>query len=152
MHIILYKPQIPQNTGNIIRTCVATNTKLTLITPIAFKTDTKSLRRAGLDYAKDFNINLSNSLEEILQNEDHFYFFSSKVKKRYDQVQYSNKTCLIFGSETQGLADWIFEMYPDRIVNIPIRNESRCLNLSNAVNIGLYEAQRQQNFQSIINS
>lgn len=146
MHIILYQPEIPQNTGNIIRTCVATNCKLTLITPIGFQTDAKSLRRAGLDYVKDFKINLSPCLKTEIQKAETFYFFSSKCKKRYDQNQYEISSTLIFGSETKGLPKWVFETYPDKILNIPINNKSRCLNLSNAANIALYEALRQNNF------
>jgi tRNA (cytidine/uridine-2'-O-)-methyltransferase len=149
MHIVLYQPQIPQNTGNIIRTCVATNTKLTLIEPIAFNTDTKSLRRAGLDYIKDFTIHKSNSLEDILKDADEVYFFSSKCEKRYDKVNYSSNVTLVFGSETSGLDSWIHEKYAAQYVNIPISKKSRCLNLSNAVNIALYEALRQQDFATI---
>ena len=146
MHIILYKPQIPQNTGNIIRTCVATNTKLTLIEPISFQADAKALRRAGLDYVKDFTIHKSSSLELAIGNCNKAFFFSSKATKHYDSASYPTNATLVFGSETSGLCDWIHRKYKKQFVRIPIAKKSRCLNLSNAVAIALYEALRQHQF------
>lgn len=147
MEIILYQPQIPQNTGNIIRTCSVTGAKLTLVQPLGFSLSEKNLRRAGLDYHNEVEINLIDDLMKYLEDcKKNFYFFSSKVSRSYTEINYQNEDLLIFGSETFGLDDVFFERFPDHFVTIPMAQNARCLNLSNSVSIGLYEALRQENF------
>lgn len=146
MQIILYKPQIPQNTGNIIRTCFLTDTALSIVTPAAFSLSDKSLKRAGLDYFKDLEIEKISDLESYLSDKNSFYFFSSKANKSYSDISYEKKSILIFGSETDGLPKMFFDKYKKNFVTIPMKKNSRCLNLSNSVAIGLYEALRQNNF------
>jgi tRNA (cytidine/uridine-2'-O-)-methyltransferase len=150
MEIILFQPQIPQNTGNVVRTCSVTNTQLTLVGPLGFSTSSRMLKRAGLDYWDDANIQIVDNLETYLLNKKPaFYFFSSKATKSYHEVSYQSNDILIFGSETSGLPSTFFTKWPSQFVTIPILNQSRCLNLSNSVCIGLFEALRQQNFASL---
>jgi len=146
MKIILFKPEIPQNTGNIIRTCFLTNTSLSIVIPASFSLSDKNLKRAGLDYFKDVNLEKIDDLEKYLIDKESFYFFSSKAQKKYTEVEYTKNSILIFGSETSGLPNIFFEKYSSNFVTIPMKENSRCLNLSNTVAIGLYEALRQNNF------
>jgi tRNA (cytidine/uridine-2'-O-)-methyltransferase len=145
MKIILYKPEIPQNTGNIIRTCNVTNTKLSIVTPASFSFSKRQLKRASLDYFQ-FEIEKIDDLEKYLEDKKNFYFFSSKAKKKYSDVKYEKDSILIFGNETSGLPDIFLEKYFDKFVTIPMKKDARCLNLSNSVSIALYEAKRQNNF------
>lgn len=143
--IILYQPQIPQNTGNIVRTCSATGSRLRLVPPLGFRTEDKDLKRAGLDYwdgvdvatLEDFPAFLAKAPRESL------FFFSSHAKQSHFEGTYPENSFLIFGSETKGLPDWIHKEYSDRFFCIPMIEKTRCLNLSNSVAIGLYEAIRQ---------
>ncbi|MBN2479440.1 MAG: tRNA (cytidine(34)-2'-O)-methyltransferase [Parachlamydiales bacterium] len=148
MKIILFRPEIPQNTGNILRTCFLTNTKLSIVTPASFSLNQKHLKRAGLDYFKDFEIETIDDLDEYLlkNNKSSFYFFSSKASKYYTDVEYKEDTTLIFGNETSGLPKTYYEKYSDKFLTIPMKKDARCLNLSNSVAIALYEAQRQTGF------
>jgi len=147
MHIILYQPQIPQNTGNIIRSCKALNAKLTLVRPIGFSLNARQMKRAGLDYHNDVEIELIDDLESYLKElTKPFYFFSSKVSQSYSDVKYESDAVLIFGSETTGLPQHLFDTYHDRFVTLPMAEGARCLNLSNTVAIAAYEMQRQLNF------
>lgn len=147
MEIVLYQPQIPQNSGNIIRTCSVTNASLTLVRPLGFSLSEKKFRRAGLDYHTEVNIQVIDDLFEYLKNTDkNFYFLSSKAKASYTDIVYTNNDILIFGSETSGLDPKFFELYHYRFITIPMAPKSRCLNLSNSVSIVLYEALRQNNF------
>ena len=146
MEIILFQPEIPQNTGNIIRTCSVTNSSLTLVRPLSFSLSEKNLKRAGLDYFNEVIINKIDDLESYLQNKKSFFFFSSKVKTPYTQMIYPQDSILIFGNETSGLPEDFFKKYPERFVTIPMKKNSRCLNLSNSVAIGIYEVLRQNNF------
>jgi|SRR3972149_6419182 len=146
MKVILFNPQIPQNTGNIIRTCFLTNTELYLVPPIGFSTSQKHLKRASLDYFEDFKIEKIEDLDLFLESQKSYYFFSSKATKRYDEINYEKETCLIFGSETSGLPKTYFEKYTDKFITIPMKKDSRCLNLSNSVSIALYEGLRQMSF------
>lgn len=147
MHIILYQPQIPQNTGNIIRTCKAVNAKLSLVTPLGFSLSARHMKRAGLDYCKDTIIELIDDLHSYLEQTDKiFFFFSSKVKKSFTDIDYPHNPILIFGSETSGLPSSFLEQYPDRFVTLPMAREARCLNLSNTVAIAAYEVCRQKYF------
>ena len=148
MKIILYQPEIPQNTGNIVRTCRVVGAALILIRPLGFATCSRMLKRAGLDYWDGVDVQERDDLENYLSTcPNNCYFFSSKAKKYYTDVAYDLHSELIFGSETKGLPPIFFNKWPDRFVTIPMQNDTRCLNLSNAVAIALYEAKRQHNFQ-----
>ncbi len=147
MHVILYHPQIPPNTGNIIRTCMATNTLLSLVPPLGFSLSNKYLKRAGIDYYDSMKINIIEDLYTFLKNtKNNFYFFSSKVKNLYTSKKYTTNSILIFGSEIEGLDPIFFQTWPSAFTTIPMFNSIRCLNLSNCVSIAIYEALRQQNF------
>lgn len=147
MKIILFQPEIPQNTGNIIRTCNVTSSSLILVKPLGFSTSSRMLKRSGLDYFDEVEITEIDDLLSYLENSSApFYFFSSKVKKSYSEVSYTKDALLIFGSETKGLPDIFHEKYPDHFATIPMKQNSRCLNLANSVSIVLYEGLRQQNF------
>lgn len=151
MKIILYQPQIPQNAGNIVRTCSATNTGLILVKPLGFSITDRMLKRAGLDYWEGVDVKVIDDLISYLENcQESFYFFSSKAKKYYTDVDYDESSHLIFGSETQGLPPEFWARWEDRFVKIPIQKNARCLNLSNAAAIGIYEAKRQLNFTNVI--
>ncbi len=147
MKIVLFQPEIPQNTGNIIRTCAVTNCELILVRPFSFSLSTRQLKRSGLDYFDDVNIKQIDDLELYLSSVSlPFYFFSSKATKKYSDIKYTNDSILIFGSETQGLPKLFFQKWKDKFVTIPMANNKRCLNLSNSVAIAIYEANRQQQF------
>lgn len=147
MKIILFQPEIPQNTGNIARTCSVTGTGLILVRPLGFNTSSRMLKRSGLDYWQDVDILEIDDLEIFLeQTKSPFYFFSSKTKKSYTEAKYETDALLIFGSETSGLPKIFHQKYKDRFLTIPIQENKRCLNLSNAAAIVLFEALRQQEF------
>jgi tRNA (cytidine/uridine-2'-O-)-methyltransferase len=147
MKIILYSPQIPQNTGNIARTCAATKTDLILVRPLGFSTSSRQMKRAGLDYWDRVPLEIIDDLELYLeQTQAPFYFFSSHAATPYSKVTYSPETRLIFGSETAGLPELFWKRYPERFVNIPMVPTERCLNLASSAAIALYEGLRQQNF------
>jgi len=145
MKIVLYQPQIPQNTGNIARTCAATRTGLVLVKPLGFSTNNRHLKRAGLDYWDGVEIEEIDDLNSCLQ-ETNFYFFSSKASKPYTDAVYEEKALLVFGSETEGLPSWVHEKWPDRFLTIPMIPGHRCLNLASSAAIVLYEALRQNYF------
>ncbi|MDJ0651489.1 MAG: tRNA (cytidine(34)-2'-O)-methyltransferase [Simkaniaceae bacterium] len=148
--IILYQPQIPQNTGNIVRTCHATGSNLVLVRPLGFKTDDKSLKRAGLDYWEGVKITLIDDLMGHLEKETRpFYFFSSQATAIYTQASFENGVVLIFGSESAGLPDQFVNRWPEKFLTLPMQRGSRCLNLSNAAAIALYEVLRQSHFTSL---
>jgi len=149
MKIILFQPQIPQNTGNIVRTCAVTGSELALVRPLGFSVTDRWLKRAGLDYWEGVNVTFIDDLDDFLSNTPHsFYFFSSKATRRYSDVAYAPSDLLIFGSETSGLPSQLTDKWPDRLVTIPMIPGVRCLNLATSVGIGLYEAWRQQSFVS----
>lgn len=154
MNIVLYKPEIPQNTGNIARTCGATGTTLHLIKPLGFNIDEKSVKRAGLDYWDLVDIKVYENEEEFFKTngEKDIYFVSTKGLKNYSDVKYDDNTFIVFGRETSGLPSWIHEKYRDKMVKIPMVNieKARSLNLSNAVAIVLYEGIRQNGFVDLI--
>lgn len=150
MKIVLFQPQIPQNTGNIARTCAATGSSLLLVRPLGFSTKDRWLKRAGLDYWDAVEVEEIDSLETYLENtKSPFFFFSSKTKARYTDAPYTPDSLLIFGSETAGLAPIFWEKWPDRFYTIPMREGQRCLNLANSAAVVLYEALRQTNFKTI---
>ena len=147
MKIVLYQPRIPQNAGNIIRTCAVTGSDLIMVTPLGFSTSNRMLKRAGLDYWEGVQVDMIDDLISYLESyEGNFYFLSSKVNKHYTEVEYQENDLLIFGSETDGLPDIYHERWPEKFLTIPMIPDSRCLNLSNSAAIVTYEAWRQQGF------
>lgn len=147
MKVILYQPQIPQNAGNIVRTCAVTGCDLIMVHPLGFSTSDRWLKRAGLDYWEGVNVEFIDDLEIYLdQQHSPFYFFSSKATRWHSAVTYTADSLLIFGSETSGLPDLFFERWPDRFVKLPMKPDVRCLNLATSVGVGVYEAWRQQQF------
>lgn len=143
MKIILYQPLIPQNTGNIVRTCSVTGTGLVLIHPLGFSVSDRWLKRAGLDYWEGVAVEQYDDLEKLLnETKSPFYFFSSKAERLYTDVQYTSDSMLVFGSETTGLPDHFYKKWPDRFIKIPMLDGARCLNLATSVGIGLYNAYR----------
>lgn len=150
MKIILFQPQIPQNTGNIVRTAAVTGCDLILVKPLGFSVTDRWLKRAGLDYWMGVQVDLIDDLESYLEAyPTNFYFFSSHAKKLYTEVPYDDNTALIFGSETRGLPEHYHEKWADRFVTLPMKPEKRCLNLATSVGIGVYEALRQNLFHSL---
>lgn len=151
INIVLYQPEIPQNTGNIIRLAANTGSRLHLIEPLGFKLDEKKLRRAGLDYHEFAEVFTYESWETFTQRHDgsNFYGISTKGKNLYSDVKYTIDDFLVFGPETRGLPDDIRQVLgPDRLLRIPMRPDSRSLNLSNAAAVLVYEAWRQLGFSS----
>ena len=147
MKIILFQPEIPQNTGNIVRTCSVTGTDLILVKPLGFSTSSRMLKRSGLDYWNEVNIEEIDDLLLFLESQTSpFYFFSSKASKNYTEIEYKEDAILIFGSESKGLPPIFNEKWNEKFVKIPMKENARCLNISNSVSIGIYEALRQQNF------
>lgn len=147
MKIVLYQPQIPQNTGNIVRTCAVTGSSLLLVEPLGFSVSDRWLKRAGLDYWEGVDVQKTDNLEAFLEAyKGQFWFFSSKAERRYSDVVYGKDDLLIFGSETKGLPDSFYERWPERCLTLPMVPEARCLNLATTAGIVVYEAWRQQNF------
>ena len=156
LHIVMVEPEIPQNTGNIARTCAITGAKLHLVHPLGFKIDEKSLKRAGLDYWDKLEIEEHNSLEDFLKKyspEDNDMFFATtKGKIKYTDIDYSNmdEVFVLYGKETKGLPEWLLEKYLDtKTIRIPMLATLRSLNLSNSVAIITYEILRQHNFEDL---
>ena len=151
MNIVLYEPEMPANTGNIGRTCVATNTKLHLIEPLGFKLSEKHLVRAGLDYWDKLDITYYNSQEEFFEQNAgaEFFYFSTKAEIAHSDMQYPNGAFLVFGKETKGLPEELLKANHDRCVRLPMRGMIRSLNLSNAVAVGTYEVLRQWGYPAL---
>ena len=148
LNIVLYEPEIPANTGNIGRTCVATDTRLHLIEPLGFRLDEKSLKRAGMDYWKDLDVTTYVNWEDFCEkNPDaKIYMATTKAKHVYSDVAYEPDCYIMFGKESAGIPEEILKDHPDTCVRIPMVGEIRSLNLSNSVAIVLYEALRQNQF------
>ena len=146
MHIVLFEPEIPGNTGNIARLCAATGCHLHLVRPLGFSVEDKYLKRAGLDYWHLVDIHYYDSINEVLEKFKDYpkYLLTTKGHKSYSDVSYAADSVLIFGKETAGLPAWMHEEYAEGCVRIPMISEARSLNLSNAVAIVAYEALRQQ--------
>ena len=152
MKIVLFQPQIPQNTGNVVRSCSVTGTDLILVPPFGFSLSDRWLKRAGLDYWEGVQVQTLENFEEWLDTLTvPFYFFSSHAKQLYTDVTYTRDAVLIFGSETSGLPRHFPEKYPSHFVTIPMLPDSRCLNLATSVGIGLFEAIRQAGLPPTIN-
>jgi tRNA (cytidine/uridine-2'-O-)-methyltransferase len=152
LHVVLYQPEIPQNTGNIGRSCVAAAAKLWLVKPLGFRLDEKNLRRAGLDYWQYLEwevVNDWNELTKKLPTDNHWYF-SKWGKKSYVQAEYALGDVLVFGSESAGLPGKIWNDEPDRTVRIPIRDEVRSLNLGSAAAVAIFESLRQLETKNLI--
>ena len=150
-NIALYEPEIPPNTGNIIRLCANTGCKLHLIKPLGFDLDDKKLRRAGLDYREFAKIELWDTLKKFLNESDGKRVFgvTTKGQKNYSDILFERGDILLFGPETRGLPNEILEsIAPERKIRIPMKADSRSLNLANAASIVVYEAWRQLNFES----
>ena len=146
IHVVLYEPEIPQNTGNISRTCAVTGAALHIIRPTGFEISDKTLKRAGLDYWDKLDVFYYDSYAEFCEKNpsENKFFFSAHANKYYSDVAFPDECYLIFGKETAGLPDWMHEEYAEGCVRIPMISEARSLNLSNAVAIVAYEALRQQ--------
>lgn len=153
IHVVLYQPEIPANTGNIARTCAATDTKLHLIRPLGFSTDDKMLRRAGLDYWKYVDITYYDSIEEFFEKTNGTYYLLTKFgSKNHTSLDFSNAETdhyFIFGKETTGLPSWVKDKYENTALRIPMNDNVRALNLSNTAAILIYEALRQQDYPGL---
>lgn len=152
LHIVLVEPEIPSNTGNIARTCALTGSALHLVRPLGFSVDDKHLKRAGLDYWHLVEIHYYDSFDEVLEKypNHNFFYATTKGKKRYTDVKYTDESFLVFGKETKGLPIELIQANYDRAIRIPmIPTIPRSLNLANSVNIILYEALRQLGFPNL---
>lgn len=152
MHVVLYEPEIPQNTGNIARTCAVTGLHLHLIKPLGFSVDDRHLKRAGLDYWHLLDIHYYDSFQELREKykDQTFYYATTKAKKFYTDVTYDSDDFLVFGPETRGLPKELLEANKPYCIRLPMINDARCLNLSNSVAIIVYEALRQQGFPNLV--
>lgn len=150
-NIVLVEPEIPQNTGNIARTCAATGTALHLVGPLGFSIEDRYLKRAGLDYWQYLDMTYYENLEEFFKANQgaHFYFSSTKAEHSYHEVNYPDGAFILFGKETKGLPESLLAENYDKCIRIPMLDSMRSLNLSNSVAIILYEALRQHNFQGM---
>lgn len=155
LHVVLYQPEIPANTGNIARTCAATDTTLHLIRPLGFSTDDKMLKRAGLDYWEHVNIFYYDSLDELFEkySDGEFYLITKFGEKTHSSFDYSNVDkdhFFVFGKETTGLPKDFIKQNMDRALRLPMTGNVRSLNLSNTAAILIYEALRQQNYPGLL--
>ena len=155
INILMVEPEIPQNTGNIARTCAATGVKLHLIKPLGFEISDKYLKRAGLDYWDKVEIEEHESLQDFLNKykpeENNMFYASTKATHCYSDVDYSkfDEIFILFGKETKGLPEDLLQKYIENTIRIPMRHNLRSLNLSNSVNIILYEVLRQIGFNGL---
>ena len=155
INVVLVEPEIPQNTGNIARTCAATGGKLHLVYPLGFDISEKQVKRAGLDYWDKLEIEKHNSFKEFLQKynpeKTNMFFVTTKGKNCYSDVDYTNmdEVFVLFGKETKGLPEDILQEYLDKTIRIPMKKDLRSLNLSNSVAIVVYELLRQANFNDL---
>ena len=151
LNIVLVEPEIPQNTGNIARTCAATGARLHLVKPMGFDIDDKKLKRAGLDYWWLLDITYYDCLRDFLDQHknDVLYFLSTKAPNVYSDVVYPEDSYLLFGKETAGLPEWLLKDNYEHCVRIPMVDDARSLNLSNSVAIAAYEYFRQTGFEGL---
>ena len=151
INIVLHEPEIPQNTGNIARTCAATGAALHLIRPLGFTIDDRKLKRAGLDYWHHLDITYYDGLDDFYKkNPDAaVYYFTTKAKHVYTEINYPNRVFIMFGKETKGLPEDLLFQNPDTCVRLPMRDGLRSLNLSNTVAVAVYEILRQNNFEAL---
>lgn len=151
LNIVLVEPEIPQNTGNIARTCAATGCVLHLVEPLGFAIDDKRMKRAGLDYWHLLDVRMYKNLGEFFEkNPDGRYFYATtKAPHAYHEVEYRDGDYLMFGKETRGLPEALLIEHPERCVRIPMREGARSLNLSNSVAVIVFEALRQTGFENL---
>jgi len=150
MNIVLVEPEIPQNTGNIARTCRATGTVLHIIKPMGFTIDDKKLKRAGLDYWHELDIRYYENLDDFFKKcPGTYYFCSTKAQKRHSDVAFKDGDYLFFGKETKGLPEDLLHKHYEQAIRIPMLSDIRSLNLSNSAAIVLYEALRQLNYMDM---
>ncbi|OON99925.1 MAG: tRNA (uridine(34)/cytosine(34)/5-carboxymethylaminomethyluridine(34)-2'-O)-methyltransferase TrmL [Epulopiscium sp. Nele67-Bin004] len=151
MNIVLLEPEIPQNTGNIARTCVATGARLHLIEPMGFKLDEKSIRRAGLDYWELLDITIYKNFDDFVTKNSNpkIYMATTKSKQTYCDVKYEKDAFVMFGKESAGIPEELLLENKNNCIRIPMKENIRSLNLSNSVSIVVYEALRQQNFDTL---
>ena len=154
LNIVLIEPQIPQNTGNIARTCAATGASLHLVEPMGFKVDDKKLKRAGLDYWYLLDITYYDSTEDFFEkNKDgKFFYFTTKGQKIFTETEFPENCYIVFGREDAGLPESLLKENPETSLRIPMIDEARSLNLSNSAAIVVYEALRQNNFKHLKNA
>lgn len=150
-HIVLVEPEIPQNTGNIARTCAATGCVLHLVEPLGFKIDDRQLKRAGLDYWHLLDVRMHDSMDAFWQKNagGNFYYMTTKAPRAYTQAQFRDGDYLLFGKETRGLPEPMLAEHPERCLRIPMREGARSLNLSNSVAVTVFEALRQTDFAGL---
>ncbi len=146
-NIVLVEPEIPQNTGNIARTCAATGSRLHLVRPLGFEIDDKKLKRAGLDYWHLLDITFYDDIDDFFKkNKGNFYFASTKALKRHSDVKFKDGDYILFGKETKGLDEELLKKNKEMCIRIPMISDARSLNLSNSVAIVIYEALRQNDY------
>ncbi len=155
LNIVLVEPEIPQNTGNIARTCAATGARLHLVGPMGFKIDDKKLKRAGLDYWQLLDITYYDSLSGFLEKtpqDNNFFFFTTKGKLIHSDLAYPENAYLFFGKETKGLPEWLLHENPDFCARLPMLNNAhaRSLNLSNTVAVAVFEVLRQWGYPELL--
>ena len=153
LNIVLVEPEIPQNTGNIARTCAATGAALHLVRPMGFEPDDKKLKRAGLDYWHLLDITYYDDLNDFLEKTKggKYFFFSTKGTHRHSDIEYPDNCYLVFGKETRGLPEHLLMQYPEQTMRIPMMDEARSLNLSNSAAIAVYEVLRQWDYPDLLN-
>ncbi len=151
IHVVLHEPEIPQNTGNIARTCAATGSVLHLIKPLGFSLDDKYMKRAGLDYWSLLEVHVYENIDEFYAKNPNaeIYYFSKKARHVYTEIDYPEEVYLMFGKETKGIPVDILKAHEEATVRMPMREGLRSLNLSNAVAIGVYEVLRQHDFKGL---
>lgn len=151
-HIVLVEPEIPQNAGNIARTCAATGTALHMIRPLGFEVSDKYLKRAGLDYWNLVDISYYDSFDELRAKYPNarFFFFTTKARRRHSDVSFQDGDFLVFGKETKGLPEELLLENEETCLRIPMFSEARSLNLSNSAAIAVYEALRQTDYQGLL--
>lgn len=151
LNIVLVEPEIPQNTGNIARTCAVTGARLHLIEPLGFKIDDRKLKHAGLDYWQYLDITIYKNLDDFFaKNKGEFFFFSTKAQHIHSEAKYPDGAYLLFGKESKGLPEKLLFDNPDTTVRIPMMDEARSLNLSNSVAIAVYEVLRQWDYPELL--
>ena len=151
LNIVLVEPQIPQNTGNIARTCAATGARLHLVEPMGFRVDDKKLKRAGLDYWHLLDITYYDSLADFFEKnpDGAFFYFTTKGRTIHSDVAYPDNAYLVFGREDAGLPEALLREHPEQCLRLPMRDAARSLNLSNTVAIGVYEVLRQWGYPAL---
>ena len=151
LNIVLVEPEIPQNTGNIARTCAATGARLHIVKPMGFEIDDRKLKRAGLDYWYLLDITYYESLDDFFsKNDGNYFYLTTKGRNIYSNARFEGKTYIIFGKETKGLPEELLKENPDKCLRIPMIDEARSLNLSNTVALTAYEVLRQWNFEGLL--